>query len=580
MRLSRLELVNYRSIEEGEIEFGDMTVLIGKNNSGKSSVLQAIRDIRDYRKSPPNKEWFENRVNNYNKNKKVRVGIDIELDDKERKNLAGDIEKIDEEEFLQSNLFSKFTYVLEVWDDRKSASLISFSNNDNMYINKYSSSKNNSLKMNTDIQPEDISEYLYIEREQIDTKISYEPRQVIPNFLKHKFSNFHDKIKYVAPVRNPNAKSPINIVKTLSPDATELASTLNYLNQNDHNKFTEISSKFTNIMDTAQELRTPMVDNSPNTTIEIKELGGLKGTYLKDLSSGSIEILLLVSECVLAKENSSLLLVEEPELHLHPEAQHEVYNLLRDVSNSGTQVVVTTHSDVFVNRSSADEIVRVERDGTTTLRHVEEGEIEQELADLGYDKSGLLQSEAVVFVEGQSDKRILRQFGKTLDYDFEREGIEIVDLDGEGNMKADGRSLVKLLNAFGVPFLFLKDSHGNDTDEEADELIDAICKRGEGGEFLNKGSVHVWEGYGIEDYLVSNPEAVASVVDAETESVREIISDHENEPDKAKVLDKIFLSELGEEYDKDHHGMMIAKHAESVHDDVESFVGRVKKLAE
>jgi predicted ATP-dependent endonuclease of OLD family len=323
-----------------------------------------------------------------------------------------------------------------------------------------------------------------------------------------------------------------------------------------------------------------MVDNSPNTTIEIKELGGLKGTYLKDLSSGSIEILLLVSECVLAKENSSLLLVEEPELHLHPEAQHEVYNLLRDVSNSGTQVVVTTHSDVFVNRSSADEIVRVERDGTTTLRHVEEGEIEQELADLGYDKSGLLQSEAVVFVEGQSDKRILRQFGKTLDYDFEREGIEIVDLDGEGNMKADGRSLVKLLNAFGVPFLFLKDSHGNDTDEEADELIDAICKRGEGGEFLNKGSVHVWEGYGIEDYLVSNPEAVASVVDAETESVREIISDHENEPDKAKVLDKIFLSELGEEYDKDHHGMMIAKHAESVHDDVESFVGRVKKLAE
>jgi predicted ATP-dependent endonuclease of OLD family len=352
-------------------------------------------------------------------------------------------------------------------------------------------------------------------------------------------------------------------------------------NSDDRHVFSEIRDKYVSIMEGVTDIGSELRDRGPETHItpRIIEKNGNKFD-LRDISSGSKEILALITKCVLSKLDSVLLLVEEPELHLHPEAEQEIYDLLREVADSGTQVVVTTHSDVFVNRSSADEIVRVERDGTTTLRHVEEGEIDQELADLGYDKSGLLQSEAVVFVEGQSDKRILRQFGKTLDYDFEREGIEIVDLDGEGNMEADGRSLVKLLNAFGVPFLFLKDSHGNNTDEEADELIDAICKRGEGEEFLNRGNVHVWEGYGIEDYLVSNPEAVASVVNAETEAVREIIDDHEDEPDKAEVLEKVFLSELGEEYDKDHHGMMIAKHVESVHDDVESFVSRVKKLAE
>ncbi len=44
MRLSKLKIENFRGIECTEVELDrDATVLIGENNSGKTSVLEALR---------------------------------------------------------------------------------------------------------------------------------------------------------------------------------------------------------------------------------------------------------------------------------------------------------------------------------------------------------------------------------------------------------------------------------------------------------------------------------------------------------------------------------------------------------
>src|SRR5580658_1115028 len=42
MRIAQLKIKNFRGIAEADIRFGVHTVLIGDNNSGKSSVLEAI----------------------------------------------------------------------------------------------------------------------------------------------------------------------------------------------------------------------------------------------------------------------------------------------------------------------------------------------------------------------------------------------------------------------------------------------------------------------------------------------------------------------------------------------------------
>src|SRR6266849_1438310 len=43
MRISRLQIENFRSIKALEIELGDTTVFIGPNNAGKTAILDAVR---------------------------------------------------------------------------------------------------------------------------------------------------------------------------------------------------------------------------------------------------------------------------------------------------------------------------------------------------------------------------------------------------------------------------------------------------------------------------------------------------------------------------------------------------------
>lgn len=57
----------------------------------------------------------------------------------------------------------------------------------------------------------------------------------------------------------------------------------------------------------------------------------------------------------------AVLLVEEPENGLHPSRIAEVMKILRDVSKSGTQVVLATHSPLVVNELAANEVAVVTR---------------------------------------------------------------------------------------------------------------------------------------------------------------------------------------------------------------------------
>jgi predicted ATPase len=51
--LKRLQVRDFKSLRELEVEFGRLTVLVGANGCGKSSVLQAIELVRDLAQVPP-----------------------------------------------------------------------------------------------------------------------------------------------------------------------------------------------------------------------------------------------------------------------------------------------------------------------------------------------------------------------------------------------------------------------------------------------------------------------------------------------------------------------------------------------
>jgi predicted ATPase len=52
---------------------------------------------------------------------------------------------------------------------------------------------------------------------------------------------------------------------------------------------------------------------------------------------------------ILAARKDDILLIENPEVHLHPKAQQDIGTLLARVANTGVQVIVETHSDHVLN---------------------------------------------------------------------------------------------------------------------------------------------------------------------------------------------------------------------------------------
>jgi len=71
-----------------------------------------------------------------------------------------------------------------------------------------------------------------------------------------------------------------------------------------------------------------------------------------DISEGGLgigQLIFLIVECILA-EPGTVLLIDEPETHLHAKFQALVMDLIIETINRGIQVIVATHSEYFILR--------------------------------------------------------------------------------------------------------------------------------------------------------------------------------------------------------------------------------------
>lgn len=80
-------------------------------------------------------------------------------------------------------------------------------------------------------------------------------------------------------------------------------------------------------------------------------LGGIdKGNYFRPTNVGfGLSFLLPILVAVLSSKPGSLLILENPEAHLHPRGQAEIGKLLAIAAANGIQIIVETHSDHILN---------------------------------------------------------------------------------------------------------------------------------------------------------------------------------------------------------------------------------------
>jgi predicted ATP-dependent endonuclease of OLD family len=107
---------------------------------------------------------------------------------------------------------------------------------------------------------------------------------------------------------------------------------------------------------------------------------------------------------------SFLFFIDEAELHLHPTAQRNLKNVLYSLSQDTDQVFINTHSSVFVADNYPNQsILKVEKnDGRTEIELVSESEKPYIVFELlGGSPSDLLLPKNFLIVEGQSEYELL-----------------------------------------------------------------------------------------------------------------------------------------------------------------------------
>lgn len=128
---------------------------------------------------------------------------------------------------------------------------------------------------------------------------------------------------------------------------------------------------------------------------------------LEDLSNGEREMLGMLYYVSQLSANGGVLLLDEPEKHLHPSLQLAVLKAMMHVADRG-QLLVVTHSANLISAAQMDKVLVVEGawnvPGNQITKIMDADDTAGLLAELGVTKRELFQFDFMVVLEGEHDK--------------------------------------------------------------------------------------------------------------------------------------------------------------------------------
>ncbi len=472
MKLSSISVSRFRSILEAtRIELEDLTVLIGKNNEGKSNFLRAlelsflvVKDLA-YRSRVPN--TIRPRFREYDWNR------DFPLAYMHRHSGRKD---------------TTFRLAFELTDNEVDEfhSQFDVSINSNLSV-EIVLNENSSPRMRWAKQGQSAGK--------IDSRMSE-----LAEFIENRFT-----FVYIPSIRTEHESSQIiaNLVNqqlVMASRRPEYLEALEHLRQLESPIFEKLSDDVIGTLKqflpgiSSIRFERPVDNLGPARTRRVSILlndGHETDLALKGDGVKSIVALALFKHGAPAV-GSSMLAIEEPEAHLHAGAIHELRQVLRQISNN-SQVIISTHSHAFVSREKPSRNMIVDGGKVREARNV--AEIRKLIGVRASDN--LLHADLVVVVEGRDDEISLRrilEFKSTVLAEAIHSGTISFDvLGGAGRLAHKAGTLRRELFSFHV--ILDGDQAGEGAIKDA---LDAHCLEGPDYNLIKVPGLHESE---LEDII-------------------------------------------------------------------------------
>lgn len=333
MKIEKVHIKNVKGIKNLELSFKkdnkilDLIVLAGVNGSGKTTILEAIKD------------FFNNKYLNFNKPEKSNVNLDIFFEDFEKKNIK-EIEK------------SSGNYRHKLWEFFNGLMLYSFDKND----------KNASYEIQIARYFKNPPKIIYVPAnnsfEEVETETT--TLSIEYQFINTINSNvIRDIPSYIATRRN--------YLATIEEDLTMKEVTNKVVNEiNGIFSILELDVKLKGF--SKDEKTLPIFENSAGEEFDIN-----------DLSSGEKQLFLRTLSIKMLEPKNSIILIDEPELSLHPKWQQRIIEVYKKIGENN-QIIVATHSPHILGSVSNENIFILYRN--------ENGKIEAKTGDELYSSYG------------------------------------------------------------------------------------------------------------------------------------------------------------------------------------------------
>ena len=517
MQIQSLCIRNFKSIRELEIQdIENSLILVGKNNTGKTAVLDAIRAVTGH---------YTVGEHDFNE-KRQNIEIDMVLE----------ITEEDLQQFHVQGLVSGYKKY-DAWEHEVREILPSFQEN----TISFTCVINHSGKVRYDDGVSKHNPYILEVLPKlhfIDTTrniASFQEDLLIFQKSKELSCLRSNKCMFDEAKNCNHCFSCIGLINKKTPEKLQLHETAKLLEY----KIYQLNiSEFTKKMNANYRKNGGVEDIYYSLSYDMEKMFSIEvETYheelrrtntVEHLSNGMKSIYMLsMLETYIEDENvmQSIIVVEYPELFLHPSLQKTASKILYRLSKKN-QVIFTTHSPNMVSNFTRGQICQMilDEEGYSIAR--QNADIDDILDDLGYSANDFLNVDFVFIVEGKQDKSRLplllnKYYSELQDEKGNLSRISIITTNSCTNIKTYAN--LKYMNQVYLrdQFLMIRDGDGKNPEELAGQLCKYYSERNAQDidklPRVKRENVLILKYYSFENYFL-NPSVMAQVGVVESEN--------------------------------------------------------------